>query len=317
MDLSIIIVNWNTKDITCDCLRSIYEQTAALEFEVIVVDNASADGSVEQIRNDFPAVQLIANPDNRGFAAANNQGMAAARGRYLLLLNSDTIVLERALEKAVAFADSRPDAGIIGCRVLNPDMSLQRSCFMFPSLLNMTIAAAYLNKFFPGHRFWGRERMTWWQYNEERAVEVVMGAFMLVRRETYEQIGGMDEAFFMYGEETDWCWRSRRAGWQVLFMPEARIIHLGGQSSRQVRRQMILQLRSGILKFIRKNRSYPVYLAACVLTSLWFAVRIVPWLAAALLKPGRWQESLLRASVYGEGAWKSLFGWKALTAKPL
>jgi len=315
MDLSIVIVNWNTKDITCQCLKSVYQQTAGLNYEVIVVDNASSDGSVEQIRQDYPSVKLVTNDENRGFATANNQGMKIAKGRYVLLLNSDTVVLDNALDKIVAFADKQADAGIIGCRILNPDMTLQRSCFQFPSLLNMIISVSYLNKLFPNSKLWGRERMTWWGYEDQREVDVVMGAFMLAQREVYEKIGGMDEAFFMYGEETDWCWRAKKAGWNIVFTPDAQIIHLGGQSSKQVRRKMLLQLRSGILMFVRKNRNYVIYLIACLLISMWFAIRIIPWLAAVIVKPGQWRNSLMRAGVYFEGAWRSLLGWKALSSK--
>ena len=135
-DVTIIIVNWNTRVILRDCLRSVYQNAGSVDFEVIVVDNASSDGSVEMVRAEFDKVQLIANSDNRGFAAANNQGMAVATGRYVLLLNSDTIVLDGAIAKSVAFADAHPDAAVVGCRVLNPDRSLQPTCFMYPSVLN-------------------------------------------------------------------------------------------------------------------------------------------------------------------------------------
>jgi len=161
-DVSIVIVNWNTREILRDCLRSVYENAGPVDLHVIVVDNASTDGSVEMVKSEFEKVQLIANSENRGFAAANNQGMAVATGRYVLLLNSDTVVLDGAIAKTVAFADVHPEAAVVGCRVLNPDRSLQRTCFMYPSVLNLLLAATYLNKLFPRSRFFGRERMTWW-----------------------------------------------------------------------------------------------------------------------------------------------------------
>ncbi len=218
-EISIIIVNWNTRDVLCDCLRTLYQQAGGIDFEVIVVDNASTDSSAEMVKVRFPNVILIENHENRGFAAANNQGMAIARGRYVLLLNSDTVVPDDTMPKMVAFAYNHPEAAVVGCRVLNPDGTLQPTCFMFPSLLNMVLSSTYLYKLFPGSKFFGRERMTWWDRNDAREVDVVTGCFMLVRREAIEQIGLLDEYFFMYGEETDWCYRFKQAGWKVIFTP--------------------------------------------------------------------------------------------------
>jgi GT2 family glycosyltransferase len=182
MDVSIIIVNWNTRDILRDCLNSVYGNTKGLEIEVIVVDNASGDGSAEMVRPEFPEVRLIANSDNKGFAAANNQGIKAARGRYVLPLNSDTIVLDDAIARVVCIADDNPEAAVIGCRVLNSDRTMQPTCFMFPSILNMVLSSTYLYKLFPKSKFFGRERMTWWGRNDLRQVDVVTGCFMLVTR---------------------------------------------------------------------------------------------------------------------------------------
>jgi GT2 family glycosyltransferase len=206
-EVSVVVVNWNTQDILRDCLKSIYEQAGEIDLEVIVIDNASTDGSVEMVKKDFPQVTLIENSQNRGFAAANNQGIDISKGRYVLLLNSDTVVLDNAIAKTVAFADSHPKAAIVGCRVLNPDQTLQPTCFMFPSILNMLLSSTYLYKIFPKSKFFGREQMTWWDRSDVREVDVVTGCFMLIRRKAIQQVGTMDEQFFMYGEETDWCYR--------------------------------------------------------------------------------------------------------------
>ncbi len=216
-EVSVVVVNWNTQDILRDCLISIYEQCGEIDLEVIVIDNASTDGSVEMVKKDFPQVTLIENSQNRGFAAANNQGIAISKGRYVLLLNSDTVVLDNAIAKTAAFADSHPEAAVVGCRVLNPDRTLQPTCFMFPSILNMLLSSTYLYKLFPKNKFFGRERMTWWNRNDIREVDVVTGCFMLVRQDTIKKVGSMDEQFFMYGEETDWCYRFKQAGWKVMF----------------------------------------------------------------------------------------------------
>ena len=259
MDVSIVIINWNTRNVLCNCLTSIFKQTHRIEFEVIVVDNASIDDSVAILKADFPQVKLIENSTNRGFAAANNQGLAVALGRYVLLLNSDTIIMDNAVAKTIEFADHHPEAAVMGCRVLNLDRTLQPTCFMFPSIVNMLLSSSYLYKLFPHNRIFGRERMTWWDRSDVHEVDVVTGCFMLVRREAVGQVGMMDERFFMYGEETDWCYRFRQAGWKVLFTPTPEIIHLGRASSKQRRPEMILQLRGSILLFFKKHRSRFTY----------------------------------------------------------
>ncbi len=315
-DLSIIIVNWNTRELLRDCLASVYEQTWPVGLEVIVVDNASSDGSVEMLEAQFPQVTVIANDTNVGFAAANNQGMEIARGRYVLLLNSDTVVLDGAIDKALAYAQRHPEAAVVGCRVLNADRTLQNTCFMYPSVLNMTLAASYLYKLFPRSRFFGRERMTWWPRDDEREVDVVTGCFMMVRREAIEQVGMFDTNYFVYGEETDWCYRFKAAGWKVLFTPEAEIIHLGGASSRKIRPAMILQLRASVLYFMKKHRGRAAYLAALALTALFFAVRAPYWLLRGLLPTANRHLDLQTARTYVSGALKTLRGWRGLAFNP-
>ncbi|MEN6384940.1 MAG: glycosyltransferase family 2 protein [Phycisphaerales bacterium] len=273
IELSIIIVNWNGSEITKQCLTSIYEQTRQISFEVIVVDNGSSDSSCEMIEKYFPQVRIIANRENRGFAAANNQGILEAKGDFLLLLNNDTIILDHALEKIIAVAKETPQAGVLGCKVLNADMTQQSSCFRFPSLLNLTLAAMHLDTFFPKHNFFGRERYAKVNWNKITEVDVVSGCFMLVRREAYEKTGVLDERFFMYAEETDWCLRFRQNGWKVLYAPYGEIIHLGGASSKKNKGPMALQLKGSILLFIKKHRSRLSYSTACLIVSLYFILR--------------------------------------------
>lgn len=307
LDTSIVVVSWNTRDILRDCLRSIDESAGPVHSEIIVVDNASADGSVAMVRQDFPHVRLMENAENRGFAAANNQGIAVARGRYVLLLNSDTIVLDGAIARTVAFADAHRDAAVVGCRVLNADRTLQPTCFMFPSVLNMLLSSTYLYKLWPQSRLLGRERMTWWRRDDVREVDVVTGCFMLVRSEAIGQIGVMDERFFMYGEETDWCYRFQRAGWKVLFTPTAEIVHLGGQSSRRVRVEMTVQLRLSILRFIRKHHGWAYHKLACLLVALFFAVRVPVWLAVYAVSRGRRERAGAKLRAYLAGTRRVLF----------
>lgn len=315
MDVSVLIVNWNTREILRDCLKSLYEQTRGLTFEVIVIDNASEDGSPQMVKEAFKEVILVENSTNRGFAAANNQGMAMAKGRYVLLLNSDTVVLDNAIAKTVVFADAHPEGAVVGCRILNPDKTLQTSCFLFPSLLNLLLSATYIYKVFPQSRFFGRENMTWWARDDEREVDVVTGCFMLVRREAIEQVGVMDEQFFMYGEETDWCFRFKNAGWKCLFSPSGSIIHIHGASSKIRRHAMMLQCRASILLFFRKHRGFLSYRLACLVIAFDACLRIPYWFVKWVLS-GKWrgEERALMRTCWSAMC-RSLLGSNALRVK--
>jgi GT2 family glycosyltransferase len=312
VDVSIIIVNWNTKELLRNCLSSVYEYAGNVDYEVIVIDNASTDGSAEMVKNDFQQVILIENSDNRGFAAANNQGMAIAKGRYVLLLNSDTVVLDNAIADTVRFADENPQAAVIGCRVLNPDRTLQRTCFMFPSILNMLLSSTYLYKLFPKSRFFGRENMTWWDATDVREVDYVRGCFMLVRREGIEQVGLMDERFFMYSEETDWCYRFKKGGWKVVFMPKADIIHLLGASTKKKRTEMTLQVWGSLLLFFKKHKSVPTYATMCFLIAIFLILRIPYWLGLAICSSNNRANYLKIAKTYMFGAYKAILGGRGL-----
>jgi GT2 family glycosyltransferase len=257
VDVSVVVVNWNTCDLVRQCLRSVYQQSPSIRCEVFVVDNGSSDGSAVMVRREFPQVNLLANQDNRGFAAANNQAVALAKGRYILLLNSDTIVLDRAIEKTVAYADKHRDTAVIGCRVLNPDGTLQNSCFMFPSILNWFLFSTYLYRLFPRSRFFGREQMTWWSRTDSRDVDVVTGCFMLVRKEAIDQVGPMDERFFMYAEETDWCYRFKASGWKNRFTPDAEIIHIGGASAAKLGAQRAQVTNRSLVRYMFKHWPKP------------------------------------------------------------
>ncbi len=283
VDVSVIIVSWNTRDILKQCLESLYKETEGLRYEVIVVDNHSSDGTVRMIRKEFPDVRLIKNPENRGFAAANNQGIQASKGEFLLLLNSDTIILNNAVKKVFDFACEQEGAAATGCRVLNKNRTLQRNCFMFPSVLNMFLSTTYLYKLFPENRFFGREQMTWWDMENKKRVDVVTGCFILVRNAAVREVGSLDERFFMYAEETDWCYRFKKSGWEVYYTPDAEIIHLGGQSSKKVREKMIIQLRLSLLDFMKKHHSGLEYRAACFLVFMFFVLRVPYWSLKGLM----------------------------------
>lgn len=253
LDVSIIIVNWNTQDLLRKCLEHVANTVQRVSYELIVVDNGSQDGSQDMLKREFPHVRLIENTDNVGFAAANNQGISISQGRYLLLLNSDAFVQERTIDDMVQFMDDHPAAGMSACKLLYEDGSLQPSCYAFPSLTTELYIALQLDKLFAHHREFGKYLMTWWDFSDVRDVDMVMGAFMLVRREVIDQVGTMDESYFMYSEEADWCYRIKKQGWQILYNPAVQAVHLWGGSSRKVRIDMMLQLYRSKVMFFRKN----------------------------------------------------------------
>lgn len=250
-DLSILVVNWNVRDLLRRCLQSILANLPACQLEIIVVDNGSTDGSVEMVRTDFPQVHLIANPDNRGFPVANNQGLAVARGRYVLLLNPDTEVVGNALETMVAFADAHPDVGVVGPMLLNPDGTVQSSRRRFPTLLTAVFESTWLQPYAP-RRLLARYYVLDRPDDEVQDVDWVTGAALMARREAIEQVGPLDEGFFMYSEELDWCRRFREAGWRVVYLPTARVIHYGGKSSEQVLPARHIHFQRSKIRYFRK-----------------------------------------------------------------
>lgn len=279
-DLSICFVNYNTRDMLRDCLHSIFDQEWQVSLEVFVADNASADNSVAMVRSEFPQVHLIANSENAGFAAANNQAFDLARGRYLLMLNTDVVVLPGAFDAMVEFMDRHPEAGAVGCKLLNDDGSLQRSCWRgFPSLQMAVVDAFYLWRLTP--------RLSWVRASEigedelQDTLEVdhLLGACMLIRREVIEQVGALNEEYFVFLEETDLCFRMKRAGWRVFFDPKGQIIHYGQQSVRQIPGWSQVQKYRNFYRFCRDNglcaaRQLPLmkdtFVAACLVrVGLW------------------------------------------------
>ncbi|MGD9904518.1 MAG: glycosyltransferase family 2 protein [Vicinamibacterales bacterium] len=232
-------------------MASLAAGTAPLTWDAWVIDNASSDDSVAAIRAGFPHVRLIANRGNVGFAAANNQGIAASRGRYVLLLNSDTVVPPGSLAALVGFADAHPGAGVVGPELTNPDGSYQTGPTPFPSVWNELLSASGVGRRLthrgypsrPAHRARLAQR-----------TDYVGGACMLGRRTAVDEVGGLDESYFMYSEEPDWCWRMRRHGWEVWYTPSAKVIHYGGQSTSQAREAMIKALYRSKVRFLTRHR---------------------------------------------------------------
>lgn len=249
MDLSVIIVNWNTRDLLAQCLASIAANPPSGGYEIIVVDNASADGSAAVVRERFPDVVLLANDQNVGFATANNLAIEHCHGRYLLLLNPDTIVYPGALDAIVDFMERTPAAGAAGSRLLNPDGSLQPSCYPAPTLGRELWRLFHFDRLKPIALY----QMDSWPIDRPRPVDVVMGAALVVRRSVVDEVGAMDDDYFMFSEEVDWCTRIRHAGWQIFWVPVSQIVHYGGQSTRQIAPAMFIQLYRGKVQYFRKH----------------------------------------------------------------
>lgn len=254
MKLSIIIVSWNVKEDLRDCLRSVEENRPSCEYEVVVVDNASTDGTARMVTCDFPQITLLVNEENRGFAAANNTGIAKAQGRYVLFLNPDTIVHPGSLDTLTEFMDDNEHVGACGPKLLYADGTLQPSVRRFPTLRGVLHCYTILRVVSIFHGQYKKWRMTDFKHDRQTDVDQVMGAALMARRSVVQDLGGMDEDFFMYYEEVDLCYRLKRAGWRIVFTPDAVITHRGGRSIKQVPvRKRIMTLRS-ILTFLRKHR---------------------------------------------------------------
>ncbi len=234
MDLSIIIVNYNVKEFLQNLIHSIEKASKNIEYEIIVTDNASNDGSVDFLREKFPQIKLIANQKNLGFSKANNQGLSIAKGKYLLLLNPDTLIREDTFEKMIEFFDTTPQAGMAGCKILNPDGSLQLACRRsFPGPWTSFCKVSGLSSLFPGSRIFARYNLTYLDENKTYEVDAISGSFMMLRKETYDKVGGLDEEFFMYGEDLDFCYRVQKSGYKVFYVHNTQIIHYKGESTKR------------------------------------------------------------------------------------
>jgi hypothetical protein len=249
MDLSIIIVNWNTKEYLLQCLDSVRGAGPTDSWETIVVDNASSDGSEAEAKKRFPGIQWLTNEINLGFATATNRGLRKARGEYALLLNPDTRVREGAVETLVSFMDGHPEAGAAGAQLLNPDGSKQNSIANFPSLATELLNKNLLRWFFPG-RFPGKER----DYSMPMEVDSVIGACMIVRRKAIEQVGLLDEDYFLFLEETDWCYRMKKAGWKIFHVPDAGVYHLQGKSAEKEKKRARVEYYRSRYLYFRKHQ---------------------------------------------------------------
>jgi GT2 family glycosyltransferase len=254
MSLSIVIVNYNTERLLKGCLESVYAGANGTPLDIWVVDNHSRDGSVAMLKSLFPTVRVIENDANVGFSRANNLVVAQSRSDYILLLNPDTVILEDAIERMVRFMDAHPEAGIAGCKVLNRDGTLQLACRRrIPTPEVAFYRLTGLSKLFPQSRIMAKYNMTYESPDRMHEVDAVSGAFLMIRRQVVEKIGLLDERFFMYGEELDWCLRAKRAGWAVLYYPDAQILHYKGESTKYNSRKAAVEFYRAMYLFHRKH----------------------------------------------------------------
>lgn len=252
--LSVIIVNYNVRDFLHHALASLHKAMKGIRGEVFVVDNASDDGSVAMVRSRFPGVRLIVNQENLGFAKANNIALQKTRGEYVLLLNPDTVVQEDTLRVMMKFFDENPDAGIAGCRILNPDGSFQLACRRsFPSAWVAFTRISGLATLFPSSRMFGKYNLTYLSPDETYEVDAVSGSFMMIRRDAFKAVGGLDERFFMYGEDLDWCYRVQKAGWKNYYVHSTKIIHYKGESTRRSSIDEIRMFYDAMHLFVAKH----------------------------------------------------------------
>lgn len=277
VDVTVSIVNWNTRDYLRKCLESVLAQDSGISIEINVVDNASSDGSAAMVRSEFGNhVRLIAMPRNAGFAAAQNQSIRLASGRYIFLLNPDSVLNSPdVLRKMVDFMDANQDVGFLGPKVINPDGSLQYSARRFPTMLAAGFRHTLLGRLFPNNAFVRRYLMTDWAHDRIADVDWLSGSALLVRKETIQQIGLLDERFYMYLEDVDWCRRAHDAGWRVVYFPEVTVIHKIGGASDQNPVEMIKEHHKSMLRYFLKYnaRSPRILLLPLVLLGLWLRTK--------------------------------------------
>ncbi len=260
MELSVIIVNYNVRAFLENCLLSVQRACEFIQTEILVVDNASDDGSVEVVRNKFPQVKLIVNENNIGFAAANNRAIIESQGKYLLLLNPDTILQEDTLRVMINYFNKSPDVGLAGCKILNPDGTLQLACRRsFPNPWVAFTKITGLNNLFPRSKIFGKYNLAYLSPDETYEVDAVSGSFMFVRREVIGQVGGLDEQFFMYGEDLDWCYRIKTAGWKIFYVHSTQIIHFKGESVRRSDIDEIKVFHQAMRHFVNKHFQYGIF----------------------------------------------------------
>ncbi len=291
MDVSVIVVNWNTKGLLLDCLRSVNPYGGKRRVEIIVVDNGSSDGSADAVRAEFPGVKLIETGENLGFARANNIGIRESKGRYVCLVNSDVRILDDCLERLAEYMDRNPTVGIVGPRILWPDLSMQDSCRNFPSLWNNFCPVIGLDRVFKGYKLFSGEHMFCFAHDQEAEVDFLAGCFLMIRREGLDQVGLFDERFFIYSEEIDLCKRFWKSGWKVMFFPGAQAIHNARSSSSKAPLRFHLEQQRSRLQYWRKHHNRLSFIFFYMLIIFQHSIRLGACVGRWVVQPRARQKS--------------------------
>jgi len=294
-DLSVIIVNWNTRELLLNCIESFYRTVKGLTSEIFVVDNGSSDGSVDSVRRTFPEIELIQNERNLGFARANNEALRRSRGRYALLLNTDVILTDGAVENLVEFMDRNPTVGIAGGQLVNGDGSKQNSFDNFPSITAEAFNKSLLRILFP--RRYPSKRVN---YSAPIGVQSVIGACMIVRSRAIDDVGLLDEDYFFFLEETDWCYRMRRGKWRVCHVPQAKVIHLQGRTADLVKDRAKIEYYRSLYLFFKKHRGTVELIMLKVLLFIRFCVDFLLAFLSCLFTAFRKERPKRKLGIYAQ-----------------
>jgi GT2 family glycosyltransferase len=277
MELSVVIVSYNTRELLKKCIQSIYMTYPNNNLEILVVDNGSSDGSPTMVRDEYGNVILIENKENLGFAKANNIAINISKGRYVLLLNPDTVVTEGCLDKCIQYLDEHKDIGVLGCKVVLPDGKLDLACRRsFPTPEVSFYRMTGLSKLFPKNKLLAQYNLTYLDENETYEVDSVVGAFMMGRREVIERVGMLDEDYFMYGEDIDWCYRIKQAGWKVIYFHEAEIAHYKGASGGKKNPRIIREFYRAMYLFYKKHykSKYSIFVTGFIYSGISFKLML-------------------------------------------
>ena len=283
VDLSIVIVTWNARRYAQECLKSLQQLDTTLSIETIVVDNASADGTPELVAQEFPTFKLIRNSENLGFAKANNIGILQSHGKYICLINSDVVLPRGCLNRLLQYMEANPGVGVVGPQMLGPDGAVRRSSMRLPTLRNSLGRALAVDRSSLLSHLLGGQMMSDFSHNQIADVEVLNGWFWMVRREALDQVGLLDERFFIYGEDLDWCHRFRKAGWRLVFYPGASALHYGGGSSSAAPVRFYVEMQRANLQYWRKHHGLLARSVNCGIVFAHHVLRLVGYSAAYLM----------------------------------
>ena len=282
VDISVVIVAWKAKRYVELCLESLQKAPPKRSMEVLVVDNLSEDGTAEMIETKFPWVKLIKSQENLGFSRGNNVAIRQCTGRYIALVNPDVIVFQGCLDALADFLDQNPKVGDVGPRVFNPDMTMQSTCRHFPTLWNNFCDSTGLAARFKKSKFFAGEHMFYFPHDRTLAVDVIVGCFSMIRRETFDQVGLLDEDLFMYGDDVDWCRRARNAGWEMVFYPGGQAIHDRGKTTAPYPVRFAVAQQRSVLHYWKKHHSFPGVLGIRLLMLIHHVLRYAAGLVATL-----------------------------------